>query len=402
MDAEEARAIGARLRRIRNARDKSLVVVAGLAGISKSHLSRIERGEVALDSRSETVALANALQVAPSEFTGWEQEELKRPDSGKKDKDGAVEVVHHALTAVELGHFNGGRVFSVEVLRDRIAYVQQARRRGRFAAVGIRLPALITDLHASIVAGRDVGELLPLATLLYVDTVAHWLHDAGAPELRLQAAGLARDAAREHGDRATLAVAAWGTSVALLTDRMLDLAQLELDSVVLPATTSATAGVLCGLNMTQALVAAVGKRAGEVDAPMETASELAQRFGAGDDRLGYVVGPAEVGVRRMVLALEAGDSDRAVSIGQGVRPQEISIVARKAGYWMAYGQALAWTRGRQNEAVRALRTAEQLFPERVLRNPFVRDVLAELLPWSRRDAVGRELRGMAFRAGLPV
>lgn len=400
VDVEETRTIGARLRQIRKARRKSLEVIAGLAGMSAPTLSRIENGLRALDSRSEIVALATALQVAPSELTGT-QEELT-PGSANNDKDGAVEVVHHALTAVELGHLDGGRVCSVDVLRDRIAYVQQARRRGRFAAVGIRLPALVADVHASIAAGRDVGELLPLATLLHVDTVAHWLHDAGAPELRMQAATLARDAAREHGDRATLAVAAWGTTVALLTGRMLDLAQAELDSVVLPATTSVTAGVVCGLAMTQALVAAVDRRSGEVDAPMDTAAELAERFGAGDDRLGYVVGPAEVSVRRMMLALEAREPDRAVRIGDGVRPQEISIVARKAGYWMEYGQALARTRGRQDEAVRALRTAEQLFPERVRRNPFVRGALAELLPRSRRDAVGRELRGMAYRAGLPV
>jgi hypothetical protein len=43
--------------------------------------------------------------------------------------------------------------------------------------------------------------------------------------------------------------------------------------------------------------------------------------------------------------------------------------------------------------VRALRTAEELFPMRVLRNPFAREALAELIAHSRRDAVGRELRG---------
>ncbi|MGH3800096.1 MAG: helix-turn-helix domain-containing protein [Pseudonocardiaceae bacterium] len=397
---DDARAIGRRLRRIRKIRRKSLEVLAGLSGLSTATLSRIENGLRALDSRSEIAALADALQVAPSELLGTRAE--LTPGSANKDKDGAVEVVHHALTAVELGHLNGGRVCSVDVLRDRIAYVQQARRRGRFAAVGVRLPALITDLHTSIAAGRDVGELLPLAALLHVDTVAHWLHDAGAPELRLQAAVLARDAAGEHGDTATLAVAAWGTSVALLTGGKLDLAQAELDSVTLPATTSATAGVLCGLYMTWALVAAVDRRSGEVHAPMDAASELAQRFGGGDDRLGYVVGPAEVGMRRMKLALEAGEPDRAVIIGAGIRPQEISIVARKAGYWMDYGQALAWMRGRYDDAVRALRTAERLFPERVRRNPFVRGALAELLPRSRPDAVGMELRGMAYRAGLPV
>jgi transcriptional regulator with XRE-family HTH domain len=69
VDIEDARTIGARLRRIRRARGKSLRVVAGLAGISKSHLDRIERGERALDSLSEIVALANALQIAPSELT---------------------------------------------------------------------------------------------------------------------------------------------------------------------------------------------------------------------------------------------------------------------------------------------------------------------------------------------
>jgi transcriptional regulator with XRE-family HTH domain len=50
VDADDAQTIGARLRQIRNARKKSLRVVAGLAGISKSQLSEIERGERALDS----------------------------------------------------------------------------------------------------------------------------------------------------------------------------------------------------------------------------------------------------------------------------------------------------------------------------------------------------------------
>src|ERR1700712_2612267 len=55
VDVDDVRTIGARLRQIRNARKKSLRVIAGLAGVSASHLSRIERGERALDSRSETV-----------------------------------------------------------------------------------------------------------------------------------------------------------------------------------------------------------------------------------------------------------------------------------------------------------------------------------------------------------
>ncbi len=65
MDADETRAIGRRIRRIRKARDKSLQVVAGLAGMSKSTLHRIERGQREL-TLAEIIALSNALQTAPS------------------------------------------------------------------------------------------------------------------------------------------------------------------------------------------------------------------------------------------------------------------------------------------------------------------------------------------------
>jgi Helix-turn-helix domain len=52
VDVEDARTIGPRLRQIRKSRDKSLVVIAGLAGMSKSKLDRVERGEVALNRLS--------------------------------------------------------------------------------------------------------------------------------------------------------------------------------------------------------------------------------------------------------------------------------------------------------------------------------------------------------------
>jgi transcriptional regulator with XRE-family HTH domain len=73
---DDAVTIGRRLRQARCARGKTLVVVAGLAGISESHLSRLERGQRALNRRSLIEALANALEIAPSELT-------TRPVSGR-------------------------------------------------------------------------------------------------------------------------------------------------------------------------------------------------------------------------------------------------------------------------------------------------------------------------------
>jgi transcriptional regulator with XRE-family HTH domain len=68
-----------------------------------------------------------------------------------------------------------------------------------------------------------------------------------------------------------------------------------------------------------------------------------------------------------------------------------------------YGRALSRLRGRRDDAVWALRRAELISPHQVQRDPLARDIVGELLARTRRDSpVGRELRRMAARAGLPM
>jgi hypothetical protein len=100
--------------------------------------------------------------------------------------------------------------------------------------------------------------------------------------------------------------------------------------------------------------------------------------------------------------MEAADHEQAARVAEGLTVQAHPLRSRQADYWVTYGRALARLRGRRDDAVRALRHAELILPHYVERDPLVRDVLAELLTHARRDAVGRELRGMAYRAGLPV
>jgi hypothetical protein len=200
-------------------------------------------------------------------------------------------------------------------------------------------------------------------------------------------------------------VAAYGSANALLASGAFDLADAELESLTLPPTTIDTAGMIGMVTMTRSLIAAADNRPGDVAAPMQTAKELATDFGEPDDnrdRLGFGFGPTNVGLWEMALALEAGEPDRAASVAQTIQPERHPFKTRQSAYWMDYGRALARLPRRSDDAVWALRKAEQLFPVRVQRNPFARDVLAELVARSRRDAVGRELRGMAYRAGLPV
>ncbi|MGH3834685.1 MAG: hypothetical protein ACRDSF_03120 [Pseudonocardiaceae bacterium] len=138
-----------------------------------------------------------------------------------------------------------------------------------------------------------------------------------------------------------------------------------------------------------------------VGAPLDYASELAERTGEGN-AYGLGFGPINVDLYRMSGLLEVGDHERVVRIAEGMNPQAHTNRSRQVAYWADYGQALARLQGRHDDAVRALRRAELISPHRIQRNPIVREVLGELLIRSRRDAVGRELRGMAYRAGLPV
>jgi transcriptional regulator with XRE-family HTH domain len=77
------------------------------AGMSKSHLDRIERTEVALDRISEIVALADALQIAPSELI-----RLPIPAPADGDTDSAIEAVRSATTAASRAEWCSQRRYS--------------------------------------------------------------------------------------------------------------------------------------------------------------------------------------------------------------------------------------------------------------------------------------------------
>ncbi|MGH3938303.1 MAG: helix-turn-helix domain-containing protein [Pseudonocardiaceae bacterium] len=391
MDDEEVRTIGRRVYQIRKIRKKSLRVIAGLAGMSASSLSRIENGLRALDSRSEIVALAHALQIAPAEL-------IKLPVSAPANGgvDAAGDEMRLALMAVSRDR-PGGQVVGIEELRARARAVESMDYDSR----GIVLPGLVRDLHSTLAAGRNVAQLLDLAVLFHAQTTRGWLYITGAPlDLRREAATLAQQAAQRREEPIALGIAAWGGVIEMLAAGAFDLALEELDSVTVPTNSSESMQLAGMLALSRSLVAAAKRQPADVDAALDYAGELAERTGQGNAYLmGF--GPINVGLWRMAAALEVRDYERAAAIAERLNPPEHPSRERRATYWMDYGRALAHLRGHRDDAVRALRTAEELFPMRVLRNPFAREAIAVLLPGSRQDPVGRELRAMAYRAGLP-
>lgn len=397
MDDEEARTIGWSLWRVRDARGKSLRPVAELAGMSKDTLNRIETGQRS-PTLSEIRALADALQISVSELT-----RLPVPAPANGQTDSAIKAVFLALIAASRNR-PGGQVLPVEVLRARVEATQGAHYScSGDHEVGAALPVLILDLHTSIAAGRDVAQLLDLAVLLHAGATTGWLRVAGAPiEMRELAAALAARAAEDRDTPEARGLAIWGGLHVMVAAGAVDLARAELEAVSV-ATSSAESMQLAGmLALSHSFVAAVDRRPGDLDAPLEYATELAQRTGEGNAYwMGF--GPTNVGFWRMHTALESGDHERAVGIAAGLHPQVHPFRGCQAMYWADYGRALARLRGRHDDAVTALRRAERISPRRVLRDPITRDVLAVLLRRSRWGSpVDQELRGMARRAGLPV
>jgi hypothetical protein len=331
-------------------------------------LPLIERGEIALDSISEIVALANALQIAPSELL-----RLPVPAPANGETDSAVEAVRSALMAVGRNR-PGGQVVPLDALRARVMATLGAyyscRQDGEVGAV---LPGLIRDLHTSIAAGRDVARLLELAVLLYSSATLGWLRLAGALlDLREQAAQLVHQAAQHRDTPIALGLATWGGLHVMLSAGEFDLAQAELDSVTVPTNSPESMQLAGMLALSQSLVAVADKRPGDADAPLEHAAELAERTGEGN-AYGMGFGPTNAGFWRLHVTLEAGDHGRAAAIAEGLRPEIHPFRDCQAMYWVDYGRALARVRGRHDDAVTALLRAEKISPRRVHRNPLARE-----------------------------
>ena len=316
---DEARTTGRRVRQIRHARGQSLRVVAGLAGLSKSHLSRIERGERSLDSRSEIVALANALQIAPSELTSLPVPLRGTGRPGRATlRSSSVRYVKRSTRSPATAPM-GRCCPRMSCGSGFVNYSSRAVSVGRLRSVP-RCPRLIRDLHASIEAGRDVGELLDLAVLLHTQGSHAWLRVVGARiDLRSLAALVAHQAAEHREEPTTRGLAVWGDALMMLAAGDFALARAELDSVTVPTSTRESMQLEGMLALCRSLVAAADKRSADVDAALDYATELAQRTGEGN-AYGLGFGPLNVALWRLSAVLEAGDHERAVTIAESLQP----------------------------------------------------------------------------------
>jgi transcriptional regulator with XRE-family HTH domain len=393
--------IGPRVREYRTKQGMSLDDLARATGLSKSFLSRAERGERRLDRRTQLDALADALGVSVANLTG-------QPYSPGKQRDAkahaAVPGVRVALMDTEYGQRpelpEVESVRPIAVLEREVWRVERLCEESDYVAFGDLLPALLLELHAA--AADPVGEVRAAAARLLTracQSAFYLLKDLGYHDLAWIAADRASEAAGASELPELLGLSMFLRSHALRAvgarHRALATARRAADALQGDADDGPVGEVYGMLHLTSALSSIANGRTDEATAHLDEASEIASRTGDGN-AYGLHFGPTNVGIWRVAIAVEAGEGGKVMELARDVAIDKMPSRGRRAAFWSDVGRGLAREPGRHTEAQGILRRAESLAPLQVRANPYVRETVADL----RNRYGGRELREMARRMGL--
>jgi transcriptional regulator with XRE-family HTH domain len=407
MADEGMRSIGRRIGEIRSWRGMTLRAVAELAGITEGYLSRIERGERIVGRRSLLESIAAALRVAPSELA----EQAFPPaaaDPVTGEAQAAVMALEAALSDLDTGvPFEGARARPwPAIAADMSRLNTHLRPRTDYAAQGLVLPSLLSELHTLYITDPDHRADVLRALMDCYHAAGILLKNLGVRGLPTLAAFRARQVAEELDDPAWLGLAAWLRASTLGgkgRPRMLQLSVQGADALESHLDDPRAQQMYGALHLNAALASAAMCRADAAADHLNEAGTIASRIGANGRGFGNLYfSLANVGIWRVSIAVELGDPGRAQELARQVNPAQVPSAARQAMYWADLGRGMASERTTRDQAVDALLRAEKIAPQRIRTNPFVRETVADLMRRARRKAVGRELRGMAYRMGLGV
>lgn len=399
---DEAKALGWRVRELRCWRGLTLREAAGLAGLSFSFWGQVERGDKPVTRRATLEAMAHALRVHPTALTGqpWTAQ-----DRVGADAQNALLAIDTALERYEVGVDPEVPMRpwpQIQVDLDRL--VEITHWTSDHPAMGELAAILIRELHSAYLAmpQRRREVLLGLMTAY---TSAMWsakrLGDRGLPSL---AARAVQRCAETLDDRLWLGYAAWlrGNATGALERAAQYRCSVAAAGNLTGDLDSSDAVQACGMLQLSAALAA-GAQADHSTAAthLDEASALAARL---DTEVGTWAhlwfGSTNVGIWKTSIALDLGEHGQALEVAKTVHPELLPGRVRQAEFWAEVGRTLAAERKTRDKAVQVLVHAEQLAPQRIRHDMLVREVVADLLRRARRDAGGRELRGLAWRMGV--
>ncbi|WP_461070686.1 helix-turn-helix domain-containing protein [Streptomyces pseudoechinosporeus] len=373
MNEEQARKIGKRLRSARLQRGMSLRTLAGKADVSMGYLSMVENGHRLLDRSSLITALADALQIAPSELTGQPFAPVDPNASAAHEAIPALRLALMGITMATPPDLCPPQV-PTAVLAERVAQANRLYHAAEYGTLAAGLPTLLTNLHAAVEAADGLArhELLKLLADAYHPACTLLLKNLGYTDLAFIAVTRAAEAITELDDPVYSALSGFFHTHVLMSagSPTQALAQATAAANTLEAHLhSADAHALLGelhlisaTSLTQDRHRAGNARAEEVRGHLAEASDLAGRMG--ETRAWHLnFGPTNVGIHEVSLNTDLGLHGKAVTAGHAVHPEVLDEApGRQAAYHADLARSLAHLRGREADAVSSLLTAEQIAP----------------------------------------
>ncbi|MGP4029681.1 helix-turn-helix domain-containing protein [Actinomadura sp. 3N407] len=398
--------IGARLRALRRWRGMTLAQLGGQAELSVSFLSMAERGLRTLDRRSHITALANALRVSETELTGGPHLGTDRVQS---DPHLCVPALRSALMTNALGYGLVDQTRPLPELTTEVRAMEKLRRDDDYTKMGTQLPAVLDELYSYV---ADPADEAAQRTALYLLLDA--THYASIICKNLSYPDLAHGASER------------GLAVALMLDdpvaigkahfplvlntpregawnRVVTLAERAANQLEPHARDGEGLQVLGMLALNAALAAAAVNDADRAESWLDQAGQLARHVPDDPASAWQQFSRTNVAVWRITVGVEAGLRGGAVyELAQKVdKAKLVKLPYRMAGFLSDTGRGLARDPKTQPIALEWLRKAEAAAPQRIRNNQRVRESIAVMLEQARVAAVGRELRGMAARMGVP-
>jgi transcriptional regulator with XRE-family HTH domain len=390
--------IGAAVRRARRSRGLTLEQLSGLAARSTSWLSKVERGLIPLEKRADIAALAEALGVSADALIGQAAPEVQ---PGRHSWN--LAPLRAALLDFAPDDPPDIRARTLAELRAANDEADRALRWSDYDGLLRDLPGLICELevHCGGPEGPERDEALRLLILACAGA-GIILRYTGHPDLAWVSAERSRQAAAMLGDPVWEGASAFGAAHARPSanrPRALLVSGAAADKMEPLAGTSQMGREVYGmLRLSAALACSVqGDHAGAA----EQGAEAARVASGMEDRADAfeLFGPANCGVWLTSLQVEAGNAEKALAHAATVNPGMLASNNRRGALKVEKARAHAMLNQPQL-AIAELRAAERLSSAQVLGAPLVRELVGFMLVKARREAGGRELRGLAWRMGI--
>ena len=399
--------IGLRARMIRRRRGLSLDVAAGLAGISKGYLSRLETGQQQFERRGLLDDLAAALGCSVVDLTG---QPYLPPDRATADALATLPGIQLAVYDCTLHDVPDMPARPVNELAGLARQANAHCDEARYALAGRDFGAVLSELHVHVATGNADTRRAALAALVEAClAVSGTVRALGHAEFAMATARRAYDAAQLLGDPGLTAFAAMQRAGALIrvgarhrAATVLGDALVAVEPTADPTVVDTRPAQAAGmLHLASAQLASREGRAGDADTHLEQAAELAQRT-CECNYLNFHFGSANVTAWSVSIAVELQRGPVAAERTALDTPRLAGVLGsadRRAGLHFDLARGWAQTEGaRDAEAIRHLDAADRIAPQRIRNDPIARDLVLVLDRRARRRVW--ELDSLRNRFGI--